>query len=394
MELPQVELVYSAIERLASCLTKTSTENVGLSEVVGRVLAEPILADRDSPALNVSAMDGYALRLEDLGTQTLPVSGTIAAGSRPVDIPAGSAVRIFTGAPAPPNAHCVIKREDVVEKPTEISLQKLDVRAGQNIRFQGENAQAGQTLLEAGTLIGASEIAAMASFGAGQVEVFKRPRVAILNTGDELVPAGQPVEPWQIRDSNGPTLHTWLASLPFVHVEQPKHVGDTLPKVKTALRSALRQSDVVLLTGGVSMGDTDYVPDAIRNIGGEICFHRLPIRPGRPVLGAHCEGKLILGLPGNPVSVAVTSRVIGLPLLHRLSGHANLPILEKRLVATTDSKTLHLLWFRLVSENADGNLEFTASKGSGDLVSLAKSDGFVEVPAGGSGHGPWPFRRW
>ena len=394
MELPQVDLVHSATQKLANLLQATPAERVPISDVVGRVLASPLLADRDSPALNVSAMDGYALRSEDLGKLTLPVSETIAAGSTPVDIPDGSAVRIFTGAPTPNNAACVIKREDVAEEPGQITLHETNVRARQNIRFQGENTQAGQKLLEAGTLVGASEIAAVASFGTSTVEVFKRPRIAILNTGDELVPAGQPVQPWQIRDSNGPTLHAWLTSLPFVHPALPLHVGDTLAAVEGALRSALDQSDVVLLTGGVSMGDTDYVPDAIRNVGGEICFHKLPIRPGRPVLGAQCGGKLILGLPGNPVSVAVTSRVIGLPLLNHLGGMSTPRVAEKRTIHNADSKTLHLHWFRLVSERVDGNLELTASKGSGDLVSLARSSGFIEVPAGESGPGPWPFRRW
>lgn len=394
MELPQVELVHAAIKKLADCLTTVSSERVGNVEVVGRVLANPLLADRDSPALNVSAMDGYALRLEDVGKKTLPVSNTIPAGSSPIAIPAGSAVRIFTGAPTPPNAGCVIKREDVVEKADEITLNESNIRAGLNIRLQGENAKAGQLLLNTASLIGASEVAAVASFGSSQVEVFKRLRVSILNTGDELVPAGQPVQPWQIRDSNGPTLNAWLTGLPFVQPSQPKHVGDTLAEVETALLDALEQSDVVLLTGGVSMGDTDYVPDAIRNIGGNVCFHRLPIRPGRPVLGAHRDGKLILGLPGNPVSVAVTSRVIGLPLLQHMSGLTNPPVLETRHVTNADSKTLHLLWFRLVTETTGGYLEFTASRGSGDLVSLAQSSGFVEIPAGESGPGPWPFHSW
>jgi len=177
---------------------------------------------------------------------------------------------------------------------------------------------------------------------------------------------------------------------------------DNRDELETKLAAAIANSDAVILTGGVSKGDYDHVPEVIVSLGGEILFHRLPIRPGQPVLGAvTTSGKLILGLPGNPVSTACCMQRIGMPLLRRMGGHRSWQTKPMHVtVENADDKTLPLVWMRLVRsigydcESGTNRVEYIASQGSGDLVALGSSDGFVELPPGSSGPGPWPFYRW
>ncbi len=197
-----------------------------------------------------------------------------------------------------------------------------------------------------------------------------------------------------IRDSNGPMLDAWLRTLPWLRVVARARVRDSLQSLRETIEQYLNGCDAIILTGGVSMGDTDYVPQAIESLGGEIAFHRLPIRPGKPVLGASLAGKLLLGLPGNPVSVAVTSRVLGLPLLSRLVGRCQRPVQPLVVLGNPDTQQLPLAWYRLVDLDPHGSVRLVASKGSGDLVSLARSAGYVAIPPGQSGAGPWQLTLW
>ncbi len=396
-ELPQIDAVTSAIESLAERLQTVGVESCSTEQAFGRVLSEPLLADRDSPAIDVSAMDGYAIRLSDLLGEPLPVLAIAAAGSAPQSLTPGTAVQIFTGAAVPPEADCVIRREDTLELPGRVKIEVPveSLQRGQSIRRRGENTRAGDVVLPEGTVLNAPAVGAVATFGRAQVSVRRRVRVVVLNTGDELANIGAEVQPWQIRDSNGPLLEAWLRQFAWIDFVCRKHVGDTLELVQSAIETHLAEADAILLTGGVSMGDTDFVPEAIAKLGGEVAFHRLPIRPGRPVLGACLGGKLLLGLPGNPVSVAVTSRVIGLPLLRKLAGITPTEEpLERCELAEADEKTLSLVWFRLVKIDRNSTVKLIGSQGSGDLVSLSLSHGFVEIPVGGSGNGPWLVRWW
>ncbi len=399
MELPQLDPIRAAVARLADLLQPVPTEVLPLETAWGRVAVDGVVSDRDSPALDVSAMDGYALRISDLSsTKWLPVAGTIPAGAPPMKLAAGAAIRVFTGAPVPAGANCVVRREDTQEASdsVRILLEASDVRPGMNIRRRGENIRSGQPILPPGTPLVGATVAAAASFSGPQIRVHRRVRIALLSTGDEVLAPGTPAEPWQIRDSNGPVLQTWLRSHPWVELISSHRLPDRLDQVTEHLQTALAHTDAVLLTGGVSMGDADYVPEAIRRIGGEIAFHRLPLRPGKPVLGAALGGKLILGMPGNPVSVAVTSRVFGEPLLRRLAGIT--PSMAPRprvLLADADNKPLDLFWYRLVQFGSDrGSIGLAPNQGSGDLVGLSRSDGFVEIPPGQSGPGPWPLWLW
>ena len=239
-------------------------------------------------------------------------------------------------------------------------------------------------------------MSAVASVAGPQLNVHRKVRVAIVNTGDELVSPGQPAADWQIRDSNGPTLAATLMRAEWLKVCARVRAADQLSSISETLSNLLPAVDAIVVTGGVSMGDADHVPAAIEKLGGKIVFHRLPIRPGKPVLTALApEGKVIIGLPGNPVSVAVTATVIALPLLRMLSGLSELiPAQPRVLISNSDDKQLNLQWYRLVEVTAGGEVRLVEHRGSGDLIALAHSVGFVTIPAGLTGPGPWPLTLW
>ena len=370
------------------------------SDCAGRVLAEDVFADRDSPAADVSAMDGYAIRLNDLQqTAELPVSGVSAAGAPPPELPLGSVVRIFTGAMVPSDAEAIVKREDTEELGETIRFlpPARSTRRGEHIRRAGENASAHSRILSAGVLIHAARQAAMVNFGCFAADVFQPVRVTIITTGNEVGRfADERPEPWQLRDSNRVSLTAMLQHLPWITVARVEHCPDEPQALAHLLQDCLPQSDAVLLTGGVSMGDHDYVPEVVQQLGARVVFHGLPLRPGKPVLGAATnDGRLLLGLPGNPVSATVGCRRIALPLLARQSGQRSWqPQLGRVELEAFGEKTLPLYWLRLVRWTGSGRVELVPSQGSGDLVSLGNSDGFIECAPGSSGRGPWPFFSW
>lgn len=398
MNLPQLDPVEAALAKLTAKLQTVECESVATLQAMGRILSEPLLADRHSPPYDVSAMDGYAICLEDLvgwpDPVRLPITGIAFAGRAPIDLAPQSAVQIFTGGCVPTRASCVVRREDTHEQQdwVELNVPLESLRNGQNIRYQGENIKAGQPVLATGSEIDPATISSLATFGLASVQVRRQIQVSLLNSGDELVEAGRAAQPWQIRDSNGPTLRSWLGRLAWVKVVDQARLVDSLDEVKNSLRRSLDRSDLLVITGGVSAGDTDFIPAAIAELGGEIIFHRLPIRPGKPVLGAILDGKPILGLPGNPVSTAVTARVFGQPILDHMAGRSPRRELRMR-VENPDDKVLPLTNFRL-AQFAGESVRLVGSRGSGDLVSMAQSDGFVEIPAGQSGSGPWKFWLW
>ena len=390
----------AAVDQLAQQLSMVEIESLSASQLVGRVLAHPILADRDSPAADVSAMDGYALRMSDLQRRDpIDVSGESAAGSPPPSMPENHAVRIFTGAIVPAGCETIVKREDTQELDSKIQLldSARDLKLGQHIRRAGENAVAGSTVLESGKLLSAAQLATMANFGAYDADVFARVRVTVITTGDEVgLFKDSPPEAWQLRNSNQVSVRSVLSPHPWIDARDNQHAKDDRDVLLATIQTALQNSDAVLLTGGVSMGDYDFVPDVVQALGGNIIFHGLPVRPGKPILGAAMnDGKLIVGLPGNPVSATIGCHRFALPLLAKMSGQT--PWLPKRsTVRLVDAgeKTIPLHWMRLVTLTDEGVARPVPSKGSGDLVSLGQSTGYVVTPPGQSGEGPWPYFSW
>ncbi len=386
-----------ARDRLLARLRPVAREQVLLGEAAGRVLAEPVSADRDSPPHDVSAMDGYAVRLADLTPGRVPVAGEIAMGSEPPALPPGQALRIMTGACVPPGTEAIVVREHVREAADSFVLQvpNDEIRPGQHIRRRGENLSAGAEVVPTGTTIGPHVAAALAAFGGARPWVRRRVRVAVVVTGDELLAADSAPTPWQIRDSNGPALATLLAELPGVETISVEHVRDDAPRLTESLGAALERADALFVTGGVSMGVHDHVPDAVVACGGEVVFHRLPIRPGKPVLGAvGPRGQAILGLPGNPVSVLIAGRWFGVAALRRLAGLPDELEACGLELLNPGPKRVGLWWFRPVRCETANRAEVVASRGSGDMVSTARSDGFVLTPPHAEGVGPWPFTPW
>jgi molybdopterin molybdotransferase len=397
MSLSVVDPISAKLSVLRDALRRVESEQLPVSRCIERVLAERVTAFRDSPAVDVSAMDGYAVRLADIGSAPMPVAFVATAGSEPRSLPLGVTSRIFTGGPLPAGAECVIPREQCREGEGSVDflVAKESVRLGQHIRRRGENALRGSVVMEAGKVISGPVLSTLVSFLAGDsVKVHRPVRVAIINTGDELIDLGQPMSDWHIRDSNGPLLDAMLRRHAWIEAHRTK-VRDDFSAVRSSIAEALAVSDALLLTGGVSMGDTDYVPKAIEACGAEIKFHRIPIRPGKPLLGAvGPNSQLILGLPGNPLSVAVTYRRYGLPLLKFMAGIAATEALRQVEIANPDTKTLDLVWFRLVSLAEDGSAALVSNQGSGDVASLGVSDGFIEVAPGKITAGRLPYFDW
>lgn len=398
-QLPKLNHPDEAIQRLVGILKPIATEQLAHKDVFDRVLAVSLVADRPSPPLDVSAMDGFALRISDIHAGKIAVSGVSQAGHEAPLLPPGCAVRIFTGAPVPPEADLVIKREDTIEQAEgfELRIPQEQIRKGQNIRRCGENGKQGDVILDSGTLVTTSAMVAVASFGLHPIEVYRRLRVTIANTGDELLEPGESSKPWQIRDSNGPLLDALLCPNRWLELVDRTRLQDREDVVRRYLSEALKQSDAILLTGGVSMGDTDHVPQVLRSLGCEIVFHKLPIRPGKPVLGAiGPEGQAILGLPGNPVSVAATAIRIALPVLRHLAGFRKIESKSSPVfLLDPDGKSIPLHWYRPVQysrEQSDERIvvQLTPNQGSGDIVALSRSDGFIEIAADKpTTAGPW-----
>ncbi|MCG3138827.1 MAG: hypothetical protein HJJLKODD_02696 [Phycisphaerae bacterium] len=397
---PMNASLKSPMEAIACILEEiapVSVEEVALDRVVGRVVAAPLIADRDSPPVAVSAMDGYVMHWSDVEWGTLPVVGEALIGQAAGLVRAGTTLRIYTGSPIPAGGDVVVPREEVREQPDRIHiLNRAAIKAGQHIRRAGENGSAGATIVDRGCVVTPAVIAALAACGVNQPSVHRRVRCSVVVTGNEVVEVDQPVAPWQIHDSNGPALAGFLSSATWIQKMHTTRSRDDRLQVRCAITEALATSDAVLLTGGVSMGDYDYVPEVLRECGCRVLFHRLSIRPGKPILGAiGPDGQVVLALPGNPVSVLVTARWLAMPILQYLAGiktpqqhNAHVQLFNP------DDKRTGLYWARLVRLSGVDQAEIVDTRGSGDWVSSARSDGFVVVAPDQCGAGPWPFYSW
>ncbi len=386
-----------AVAAMCERLEPVASETIPLCDCAGRVLAQAVEADRASPACDVSAMDGYAVRMGDLAAGSLAVVGEAAMGRPPASMPDGAVMCIFTGAPVPAECEAVIPREQVVEHPDRIELPAgLEVAEGQHIRRRGENGGAGEEVVGAGAAINSPIASALAAFGVVNPFVYQRVRLGVIVTGNEIAGVGEAVKAWQLRDSNGPALAAMFSASAWIDLRFVRHAPDDAGRLKDVIGRALAETDALLLSGGVSMGDYDFVPGVLAELGCEIVFHKLPIRPGKPVLGAVGPGgQVVMGLPGNPVSVMTTARRIAGPILRHVAGHAVVdpPVMLAR-VRNADEKRIGMQWCRPVRLCGGGEVELIATRGSGDILSAARSDGVVEIPPNQSGPGPWPFYSW
>jgi len=371
-----------------------------LVRATGRCLARDVRADRDMPPADRSAMDGYAVRAADLAT--IPIAlrlvGEIAAGgsARPRVRP-GACVRILTGASVPPGADTVVPLEETIEDGDRVTIRQAESR-GAHIRERGEERRKGDVLVPRGQVLGPVQIGLCAAAGQGRVSAIPAPRVAVLCTGEELRSAGRRVGLHELRDSNGPTL---IAALHGAGCGQVAHrlVPDDLEATAHEVQRALRGHEVVLLTGGVSVGKYDFVPRALARIGAAVRFHGVNMKPGRPLLYATLRGgRHVFGLPGNPLSVLTAFYEFVLPALRRLSGvkrEACQTSLRVRLAGAgiEGDERVRFVPARLRWEDDGPWATPLRFRGSADLAAANLADGVVIVPARGPGLAPGAWAK-
>jgi molybdopterin molybdotransferase len=364
------------------------TEAIALDHALGRVLAAPVASPIDQPAWDNSAMDGYAVRSADLAAgradRTLAVSQRIPAGARAEPLAPGTAARIFTGAPVPEGADTVVVQEacEALDEGRRVRLPQA-VQPGRNIRYRGEQLRAGSEVLAAGVRLGPQHLALAAAVGAAEVPVRRRLRVAIFASGDELVEPGAALGPGQIYNSNRTLFRALLTGL-GCDILDLGIVADTRAATRAALADGAERADLVLASGGVSVGEEDHVRPAVEELG-RLDLWSVAMRPGRPLAFGHIGATPFIGSPGNPVSLFVTFCLFARPFILRLQGQALVPP-PKRILAAAGfdwqrpDKRREYQRARLVtSANGTQRVEVYASRSSADLTSLTWADGLVEL---------------
>mgnify|MGYP002779646257 CR=1 FL=1 len=370
-----------------------ATETITHSEVLGRTLAQDIVAPLDLPPFDNSAMDGYAVRADDLqnASETHPIRlrvlETTAAGDFPeYSIESGTCARIMTGAPVPRGSDAVIMREETREDENSVEILATAKR-GQNIRRAGSDVSRGEIVLHRGDLVRAAEWGMLASLGCAQIEVGRRPRVGIVVTGDELVAVDAPLAPGQIRDSNSFTLRALVEEC-GARVEEIRHARDDVHTLEAALNDLSQTCDAIVTSGGVSMGDFDPVRDVLLQKA-RVHFWKIAMKPGKPVLFAHWQqGEYsipVWGLPGNPVSVMVSFEQFVRPALLQMQGRKflNRPQLQARLQSDLRSPGGKVEFARaLVVPHENGwRAILPGDQSSGRLSTMTRANALVVIPA-------------
>ena len=394
--------VTEASAAILAELHPLATETIALVHAAGRVLARDVTSPLALPPWDNSSMDGYAVRAADVrgargdAPVALPVTATIAAGAQPPSALApGTAMRIMTGAPVPDGADSVIRVEDTDRGDERVLI--IDARdAGRNVRPRGEDLRAGEVAARAGTPIGPAQLGVLASVGAREVVVHRRPRVAVLSTGDEVVDLDafdEVLAGRRIVSSNSYTLRAAVAESGAEAVD----LG-ICPDDRSALKARIREAheahcDLVLTSGGVSVGTYDFTREVLRELGARMRFWRVRIRPGGPLGFGLLGGMPWLGLPGNPVSAMVTFELFARPAIRRLRGEP-LPFPRPFAVVTDDEVSIAAPlthFFRVTVSPDDGgqlHARLTGPQGSGLLTSMARADALLVVPLEQYGRGP------
>lgn len=375
--------VDEALNRILARVPDVVGESVALAAAAGRVLAEPVVASHDQPPFNASAMDGYAMRAADVAEGVwLKIIGMSQAGAGFAGaVGVGEAVRIFTGAPVPEGADTVIMQEEA-ERNGDIVRFTAPARLGHSVRPQGYDFAVGRTILERGTRLGAFQVAVAAAANAGTVTVTRRPKIALLATGDELVLPGTALGPDQIVASNSVGLAAALA--PFAEVVTDFGIArDRREDLDAVLeRIFASEPDVVVTTGGASVGEHDLVQAALLDHGVTLDFWRINMRPGKPLMFGTRGKTLVFGLPGNPVSAMVTAELFVKPALRHWLGLADLEPLRLPLLGPTPPNTARRHFMRarvLVRDGVTGLLPINETD-SGHTSSLAAADALIVQP--------------
>jgi len=374
--------IEDARAAIASSCAPLPAEPVAVGDAAGRVLAADLRAIADVPGFDNSAMDGFAVR-SDASSGALPVVDESRAGAPASSTLApGEAIRISTGAALPAGADAVAPVEQAHEHDGRVTLAAV-VAPGQHVRRAGEDLRAGALALRAGTRLDAGALSVAIAAGAGTLACARRPRVAVLCTGDELRPPGSPLRPGEIHNSNGPMLAA-LAAQSGAEVVAATALGDTRDVTETALAAALVQADLTILSGGVSVGPHDHVKPALAALGVEERFWRVDLQPGKPTWFGTRGAQRVLGLPGNPVSSFVTFALFARPALRALQGAAPLPAREQAALTVDVPRRGRTQALRVRLDAADGTLRATptGAQGSHVTASLLGADALAFVARG------------
>ena len=385
--------VEEALEQILSTFAPLGPEKVGILDALGRVLGEDVTAPRDIPPRDNSAMDGYALRWQNTRGASpktpvlLGVTEDIPAGDIPrFKVGAGQAARIMTGAPIPAGANAVLRMEDTKKAGRKVRIM-AEAGKGQDIRRAGEDVQAGDLVIRRGTVVRPAEIGMLAALGRSFVSVHQRPVVAILATGNELIDIDGPTSPWSIVSSNSYSLTAQVlecGAIPLQLGIARDNRADLIAKLQAASRA-----DVIISSGGVSVGDYDLVKDIMKEVGNRMQFWRVAMRPGRPLAFGAIQGIPVFGLPGNPVSSMISFEQFVRPSLLKMMGHRDLfrtpvrAILEEEV---TKSPGARLFLRAVVRRDKDRfTVATTGDQGSGILKSMVRANGLIVLPEEATG---------
>jgi molybdenum cofactor synthesis domain-containing protein len=368
------------IDRHTSAITRT--EGVAIDDAVNRVLAEDVVAKMNVPPFTRSAMDGYAVKAKDtfdagqFKPQVFKVIGELHAGENPSKkIKSGECIQISTGAVMPEGADSVIMVEDTEREGNEVKVFK-SITPGTNIGKMGGDIKEGAVILKAGIMLDAGKVGVIASQGLSKIKVYEKPRIAIIPTGEEVVQGGKKLQPGQLYDINSHTISALVSASGGVPV-RIDIAGDKAEELRAAVKEALK-SDIVVLSGGSSVGERDLLVDVI-DMWGEIFFHGVQVKPGKPTIFAMIEGKPLMGMPGYPTSCLINSYLFLVPAIRKL---ANLPQrsgdtvkakLSRRVPGSTGRR--QFLTVKLVGDEA-----VSVFKESGAITSIAEADGYIEIP--------------
>jgi molybdopterin molybdotransferase len=374
----------TVIDRVAPNKRAHSTVSVDIWNALGFVLAQEITADRDYPPFDRSTRDGYAVHASDVtaGAKLRCVAEIKAGDTVTSQLAPGTCVQIMTGAAVPSGADAVVMIEHTQRQAEFVNFER-SAQAGQNIVPRGNETKAGNQLLQSGTRLGFAELALAAQVGAAELRCAAKPRVAILSTGDEIVAVDETPGPFQIRNSNIVSIGAQIrlaGAEPVPLGNAADSIGDLRAKIERGLKE-----DVLVLSGGVSMGKYDLVETVLKELGAEFYFDAVAIRPGKPAVFGKCRDTFVFGLPGNPVSTMVTFELFVVPALDLLSGAAPrpLPFLQAKLTESLQEKPglTHFLPARLEWRGLTPYVKTLRWQGSGDIASVAQANCFLVVPA-------------
>jgi molybdopterin molybdotransferase len=372
--------IQSAIALILGEAKDFGSEEISMEDSYGRILSEDVTADRDYPPFNRSAMDGFALKHSDLSSCTeFKIIEEVHAGNlAEKKISKGTCIKIMTGAPVPEEADLVIKVEDAVIQSDQVSFINTDLPAWSNISKKGEDAVREKILLRRGQTCTPNAISVLAVLGKAKVNVFRIPNISIISTGNELMPPGSPVLPHQIRDSNSFALKGFLMNY-RITVNKYLLVRDDKESIKRSLQSVIG-SDIIILSGGVSMGDADFVPEALSECNVTNIFHKVAIKPGKPLwFGRTPDKGVVFGLPGNPMSCQVGFKVFIEPYLRKCFSMDPYRTFMYSLSNDRKKKTKLDEYFscKMITENGKTELQPVKINGSGDILSTLNSDGLA-----------------